>query len=90
MRSQQVTKLIRRTIAIALLLGLSPLAAPQLLAFPYATRVDQHCVYSETPIDPRVAGIVTRADQAVARSPLALSRASDQSIFLTNGGWRWS
>lgn len=79
-----------RLAAIAVFVGLSPIAAPRLLAFPYSARIGQHHVYAEAPIDPRLAKIVAEADAAVARSPLASARAPDQSIYLTSGGWRWT
>lgn len=68
---------------------LSPLAAPQLLAFPYSAQVGAHRVYSDSPIVPQVRTIVERADRVAARSPIALPRSA-QPVFLTNGGWRWS
>jgi len=76
--------------AIVLTLLASPLLAPQLLAFPYVTTIDGHKVYSEAPIEPGLDAIVTSADLKVARSPIGNSRARDQSIFLTAGGWRWT
>lgn len=68
---------------------LSPLAAPQLLAFPYSARVGTHRVYSEAPIVPEVRTIIQNADRMAARSPIALPRSA-QPIFLTSGGWRWT
>lgn len=66
---------------------ISPLLAPQLLAFPHTAKVGQHKVYSERPIDAATIAVVSRADALVARS--ALPTKADQSIFLTEGGWRW-
>ena len=74
----------------AVVVGLSPLAAPQLLAFPYAVTIGRHRVYSEAPIDPRLAQLVKAADATVTASPLGSARAANQPIFLTNGGWRWT
>jgi hypothetical protein len=79
-----------RIAAAALLLTASPIAAPQLLAFPYSTQIGRHRVYSEVPIDPRLTAIVARADMLASRSPLASGQALNQPIFLTNGGWRWT
>lgn len=84
-----MTDRVRALAIAAIVIGASPLAAPRLLAFPYSTIVGQHHVYSETPIDPGLASLVSNADRKLAGSPLAPSRASDQSIFLTRGGWRW-
>ena len=68
---------------------ISPLAAPQLLAFPYSAQVGAHRVYSQAPIGPQIRTIVANADRIAARSPIALPHAA-QPIFLTDGGWRWS
>jgi hypothetical protein len=68
---------------------ISPLAAPQLLAFPYSARFGAHRVYSQTPIGPQIRTIVENADRLAARSPIALPNAT-QPIFLTDGGWRWN
>ena len=77
---------IYAVIAIALI---SPLAAPQLLAFPYSAQIGAHRVYSEAPISPDLAAIVRNADRLAATSPIAVAKL-DQPIFLTNGGWRWA
>jgi len=75
--------------ALLLLILLSPLAAPQLLAFPFSARVGAHDIYAEAPIGPRISEIVGRADDVARGSPIAGS-AGDQPIFLTDGGWRWT
>jgi hypothetical protein len=68
----------------------SPLAAPQLLAFPYVVQSNGDTVYSVAPVDRRALDRVTaRANALVAKSPLART-AEPRSIFLTDGGWRWS
>lgn len=77
-------------VVVAALVAVSPVAAPQLLAFPYLAAVGQHRIYSEKPIDPALTKLVTSADTIVAHSPLGSSRPSNQSIFLTDGGWRWT
>jgi hypothetical protein len=82
-------KLRRWALSGALLLSLSPIAAPQLLAFPYSTQVAGHRVYSEVPITPRLASEVANADRLAERSRIA-QRARPQPIFLTDGGWRWT
>src|SRR5690242_10700402 len=80
---------LNRIAIVAILLAVSPVAAPQLLAFPHSATIGQHRVYSEAPIDPALTKIVSQADALAAKSPLASSRRSDQPIFLTSGGWRW-
>jgi len=80
----------RQAIYAVLTVGLiSPVAAPQLLAFPYSSQIAAHRVYSEAPIAPNLEAIVGNADRLAARSPIAMSKL-DQPIFLTDGGWRWT
>jgi hypothetical protein len=74
--------------AVALLL-VSPLAAPQLLAFPHSKQIGSHRVYSELPITPQLHAIVAKADALASRSPIAQPNPN-QRIFLTEGGWRWT
>jgi len=66
----------------------SPLFAPQLLAFPYTAEIGRHRVYSEQPIDAHLVRVVQRADAAAANSPLATP--SSQPLFFTTAGWRWT
>nr|NUR37671.1 hypothetical protein [Sphingomonas sp.] len=79
----------RQAVYVGLALSLvSPILAPQLLAFPYSGRVGAHRVYSEYPIKPELGLIIGKADALAGRSPIA-SPVENQPIFLTNGGWRW-
>ena len=73
----------------AVIIFLSPVAAPQLLAFPYSAKLGQHRIYSETPISPHLSAIIGDADSRAATSPIGLPDAR-QPIFLTDGGWRWA
>lgn len=68
----------------------APLAAPQLLAFPYAAQVRAHRVRSVDPITPAIVRAVEIADRRVAAGPLGQARRPDEPIFLTGGGWRWA
>ena len=79
----------RAALAALALLLVSPVAAPQLLAFPYSGQIGAHRVYSEAPITPGLERIVASADALAARSPIAVQPA-DAPIFLTEGGWRWT
>jgi hypothetical protein len=88
-RRRQRRQWINRVLGAAVLLLASPLMAPQLLAFPYRAKVGTHLVYSEQPIAPQLRGIVERADAKLLAEPLGKARPLDQSIFLTNGSWRW-
>lgn len=87
-----MTKRFLRPALIALFVAVTvgPIYAPQLLAFPYRTQIGRHVVYSEAPISPRLEEIVNAADRRVAASPSGDWRASNQTIFLTDGGWRWT
>jgi hypothetical protein len=85
-----VSKGLRQFVYFALFMMLvSPLFAPQLLAFPFVANVGQHRVYSEVPPQSDVLRDVAAADSLAGQSPLSEARA-DQRIFLTNGGWRWT
>lgn len=75
-------------VAAGLLL-LSPLEAPQLLAFPYVEQIGRHRIYSEVPIARELRAVVSAGDSLAARSPIADAHAR-QAIFLTDGGWRWA
>ena len=66
-----------------------PIAAPQLLAFPYSAQIAGHRVRSVEPISSTTVAAVAEADRKVARSGLGGARPSDQPIYLTGGGWRW-
>jgi len=72
---------------IALLFSVS--AAPRLLAFPYSAEIGGTRVYSERPIPPAMANVLARSRSLLARSPLD-DPALPSSLFLTDGGWRWS
>jgi hypothetical protein len=75
-------------VAAGLIL-LSPLEAPQLLAFPYVEQIGTHRIYSEVPIEPGLKAVVRAGDTLAARSPIWDADAH-QAVFLTNGGWRWA
>jgi hypothetical protein len=66
---------------------ISTMYAPQLLAFPCSAKVGHHAVYSERPIGAAVTAAISKADLLVGRSILPTD--PNQSIFLTQGGWRW-
>ncbi|WP_341632497.1 hypothetical protein [Sphingomonas agri] len=75
-------------VAAGLIL-LSPLEAPQLLAFPYVEQIGTHRIYSEVPIEPELKAVVRAGDALAAHSSIADADAH-QAVFLTNGGWRWA
>lgn len=87
-RGHRLRWLNRACTALGLVVA-SPLVAPQLLAFPHQARIASHIVYSEQPIGPAVEKLVRDADARMLASPLGRARPLDQSIFLTDGGWRW-
>lgn len=76
-------------VPAAIIFAISPIAAPALLAFPYSQRVGEHHIYSTKPITPQLRAEVIEADRLVAASISGGFRKPDQSIFLTDGGWRW-
>lgn len=81
----------RTSIALLFLLLLSPVAAPQLLAFPYQARFGTTEVLSERPIDrAAMARVLARSNRLLAASPLADAGPAGQRILLTDGGWRWT
>ncbi|HUQ13601.1 MAG TPA: hypothetical protein VM055_04920 [Novosphingobium sp.] len=81
---------LRAATIAATMAFVSPLFAPQLLAFPYHATSRGSEVWSEAPLpQPQLDRVTGRAAQLVAASPLA--RASEpRHIFLTQGGWRWA
>ncbi|MGB3166369.1 MAG: hypothetical protein WBA68_06285 [Alteraurantiacibacter sp.] len=67
----------------------SPLVAPQVLAFPYHVESDIGTVWSERPFNEAALESVTARTQALlAESPIA-EPDERRPIFLTDGGWRW-
>ena len=69
----------------------SPLAAPQLLAFPYRAQSHGSVVWSESPLpQPVLDRVLDRTVALVVQSPLAEPRGETRHIFLTDGGWRWT
>ena len=88
MRSRR--RFVNWGVTAALILFVSPLFAPQLLAFPYHARSGDFSVYSEMPIDQAALDAVTaRSAALVSTSPFA--RPSEpRRVFLTRGGWRWT
>ena len=78
------------TVAAAAAL-VSPLAAPQLLAFPYSARSQGSVVWSEAPLPQSALDkVLSRKTALVAQSPLTARRGETRHIFLTDGGWRWT
>ena len=53
---------VRWMLSALLLLGVTVIHAPQLLAFPYEQRIGTVTVYAERPIDPRIASELARAE----------------------------
>lgn len=76
-------------VSVAAVLLALPLFAPQVLAFPYSAQVGAHRVHADMVITPQIVAAVELADSKVAQGPLANARPSDQSLFITDGGWRW-
>ena len=69
----------------------SPLAAPQLLAFPYRGQSHGSVVWSEAPLPQSALDrVMDRTSSLVAQSPVADPLGETRHIFLTRGGWRWT
>jgi hypothetical protein len=69
----------------------TPLIAPQVLAFPYHARSNGSEVWSETPLQQdQLDRVTARAAALVAASPLADRSGEPRRVFLTAGGWRWT
>lgn len=76
----------------ALLLGaivISPLFAPQLLAFPYHRTIGDTTIYAEQPIHPNIDAVMAQSDALLKQSAI-YSDSYGKNIFLTDGGWRWN
>ena len=80
----------RGLLTLAILLPfITPLYAPQLLAFPYRTTTPIGTVWSDQRLEPAMldrAVSVTRT--RLATTPLA-GKVEARPIFVTDGGWRW-
>lgn len=85
----QFRRIASVALGATLVLLASPLAAPQLLAFPYRAQSSIGTVWSDVPIDPLALDAVTsETRRLLAESPIS-EEDGTRSIFLTNGGWRW-
>lgn len=68
----------------------TPVYAPQLLAFPYRTSTPIGTVWSESPIAPALLAEASATVRArMETTPLA-GPAERRPIYLTDGGWRWT
>lgn len=75
-------------VMLMLALLVSVQTAPQLLAFPYKAQIGDWTIRSEQPIPPAIGRVMARTDGLLAASPI--NRPQPRSVFLTDGGWRWS
>jgi hypothetical protein len=77
-------------IALAIVLPfITPIYAPQLLAFPYRSSTAAGTVWSVDPLEPAMlAAAAKTARERLATSPLA-DTDERRPIFVTDGGWRW-
>lgn len=74
----------------ALFLAL-PVIIPSALAFPYRAQVGTFDIRSEAPL-PRaeIERVIADANRRIATSPIADPQGESRSIYLTQGGWRWT
>ena len=77
------------TTASIIYLGAS-VAFPRLLLFPYHAMVGDTPVYSSTPIPASIREVIGHADDRVRTSELFLPAVLKKSVFLTDGGFRWT
>lgn len=68
----------------------TPVYAPQLLAFPYRTSTPIGTVWSESPISSEVLAEASAVVQARMRATPLSGPEERRPIFLTDGGWRWT
>lgn len=84
-----IWKWVNAFTAILGLAFISPLFAPQLLAFPHQQMLGDTAIYSDTPITSELANILEQSD-ALLRQSAIFTPDYDKTVVLTNGGWRWS
>ena len=87
-RKSKAYKITNRTVGLALLLWVSVIVSPKLLAFPHHVPIGDTLIWSEAPIAPRMKDILARSDVLLRRSAV-FSKGYGKSIYLTSGGWRW-
>ena len=87
-RKSKAYKITNRTVGLALLLWVSVIISPKLLAFPHHAQIGDTLIWSEAPIAPRMKDILARSDALLRRSAI-FSKGYGKSIYLTSGGWRW-
>lgn len=78
-------------LAGAALLLAGPVLVPSVLAFPHRAQVGTFDIRSEAPL-PRaeIERVIADATRRVATSPIADPQGERRSIYLTQGGWRWT
>jgi len=88
-RRSRLGRVVQATIWFLVALLATTTAAPQLLAWPYSAEIGNTRIYSETPIPPQMRDLLARSDALLARSPIK-EPGLERSVFLTDGGWRWT
>lgn len=68
-----------------------PVLVPSVLAFPHRAQVGTFDIRSEAPL-PRaeIERVIADANRRIATSPIADPQGESRSIYLTQGGWRWT
>jgi hypothetical protein len=68
-----------------------PLLVPSVLAFPHRAQVGTFDIRSEAPL-PRaeIERVIADANRRIASSPIADPAGERRTIYLTQGGWRWT
>ncbi len=78
-------------LAGAALLLVGPVIMPSVLAFPHRAQVGKFDIRSEAPL-PRaeIERVIADAGRRIATSAIADPQGERRSIYLTQGGWRWT
>lgn len=84
-----IKRIVSGLLAAAVVVFVSAISAPQLLAFPYRAKIGATTVYAESPIGAQdMAKVLNRSDELLATTGLFHAPVGTR-LFLTNGGWRW-
>lgn len=84
-----IQRIVSGVLAAVIVVFVSAISAPQLLAFPHKAKIGATTVYAENPIDAQdMAKVLHRSDELLATTGLYRAPVGTR-LFLTNGGWRW-
>ena len=87
-RKSKAYKITNWAVSLVLLMWVSAITSPKLLAFPYHAQIGDTLIWSEAPIVPPMKDILARSDKLLKKSAI-YSDGYGKFIYLTSGGWRW-